>query len=526
MPSLPNHLRPSTRLAFLCLLALACQSAPPPAPAPVPLLLPADMQVSVGHYFGSILGGPRPQPLAASPSMSSAEEWSDTPVTGSELIVHARVLYLDELPVDDLQSLASKTLLVASPQDDRPIRGASMLAIGAGYSESETAAGLFGSWSAGAAGRSTTAHEYEGSLPSGLTWTLSFDLDELIVDPDNFLGEWPDRGSVRKRLRIALERPEDGAMGELTFGLGVSDLAPGSNEEDSEPRPPAEGGRPLGKRLQHEWILPDLVPTIDGSPLLVVLPSPFATGEGRAFALLLELKSAASGQEATEEQQAKQAAAEQLAWLDVQSTEEPEGEEDSSLALVGPKVRGLLHAFAAVSTAQNERELRAPLLHVSHASSAPLTRDLSLIADEETLRGWVDRIPQDALSANAEAIAWRLERSAWLYLAARSMKDSLPFELESMVLRHAGEVGRYPSTIEDAAKRASSQEHFMARLIAENRLFLEDTSVSARVRAYDWLMAKRLTPSGFDPLASKDERRAALANFAKEMAEYDMDTPR
>jgi hypothetical protein len=33
------------------------------------------------------------------------------------------------------------------------------------------------------------------------------------------------------------------------------------------------------------------------------------------------------------------------------------------------------------------------------------------------------------------------------------------------------------------------------------------------VRAYDWLAARGLAPEGYDPLASSDQRRAALARL-------------
>ncbi|HPF13861.1 MAG TPA: hypothetical protein PLJ12_06310, partial [Planctomycetota bacterium] len=79
-----------------------------------------------------------------------------------------------------------------------------------------------------------------------------------------------------------------------------------------------------------------------------------------------------------------------------------------------------------------------------------------------------------------------------------------------LLLRHGGEVGRYPSTIEDAALQSADRETMRKRLLLENRLFLEDSSPSARVRAFDWLVRQGEDLGAFDPLASPSARRDAL----------------
>jgi hypothetical protein len=88
--------------------------------------------------------------------------------------------------------------------------------------------------------------------------------------------------------------------------------------------------------------------------------------------------------------------------------------------------------------------------------------------------------------------------------------EKLPPELASVLTRFAGEAGRHDSSLEDLSKNAHSQDELAARMIAENLIYLEDNSPSARVRAFDWLTAHHHAPAGYDPLGPLKERRAAL----------------
>jgi hypothetical protein len=80
----------------------------------------------------------------------------------------------------------------------------------------------------------------------------------------------------------------------------------------------------------------------------------------------------------------------------------------------------------------------------------------------------------------------------------------------SLMLRHAGELGRFPTLIEDALAASNSCEQFSARLAYENQVFLSDASPAARVRAYDWLVVRGLAPVGYNPLGTRSVRRKAL----------------
>ena len=73
--------------------------------------------------------------------------------------------------------------------------------------------------------------------------------------------------------------------------------------------------------------------------------------------------------------------------------------------------------------------------------------------------------------------------------------------------------------IRELCAQSSGLDVFRQRLIVENRIFLEDSSPSARARANDWLGTMGAAPAGFDPLADREQRRAALREAAAAAAE-------
>ena len=116
---------------------------------------------------------------------------------------------------------------------------------------------------------------------------------------------------------------------------------------------------------------------------------------------------------------------------------------------------------------------------------------------------------------------WSLERGAWSLLVHATIaggdEDTAPVTPAetSLMLRHAGELGRFPTLIEDALAASSSCEQFSARLAYENQVFLSDASPAARVRAYDWLLVRGLAPADYDPLGTRSGRRKALESQAE-----------
>src|SRR5690606_39767088 len=87
---------------------------------------------------------------------------------------------------------------------------------------------------------------------------------------------------------------------------------------------------------------------------------------------------------------------------------------------------------------------------------------------------------------------------------------TLPPEMRTLLVLHAGEAGRRAASLEEALSAARSLEDLRSHLAAENAIYLEDNDPAARVRAFEWLSARGLAPSGYDPLAPAESRSAAL----------------
>ncbi len=484
--------------ASLLLLA-GCSSPPAPIPAPGPLQLPVNLQQSTHHHFGTLLEGARLGPQASSQATAAPRA----------LEIEIRIQFLEGHADEQLSSLAERTRMLATPQADNPLRGATRFAVGAGFATGQAASDLWASLEAGSAGRSTLAEPYCGALPEGLSTLYLLEVQELIEDPDNFLGEWPQREPVNKRLAVGLQLESEAGIG---IGIGFSDLALGDRTDEAG-APPPEGGSPHGAYLQHEWLVPDLQPELDGGPLVFVVPSPFATGEAKSCAIWIQARTAPAPS-AEDSQEVFQASIEHVLAA-ARATAKQLSEAQRSIAPQDLQLENLMRTYAALHETSDAARWRGLLLNIANSSEAPLTEDLAMIADERTLRDWVDSLP--ALAGRTQwtvtQLGWHVERSAWRFLAKQAMNEGLPLWLEALCLRHAGEVGRYPSTLERISQQSADRPAFYEYILIGNRLSLEDSNVSARVRAYDWLSRLDLAPKDFDPLGSAPDRRSALTAY-------------
>jgi hypothetical protein len=113
-------------------------------------------------------------------------------------------------------------------------------------------------------------------------------------------------------------------------------------------------------------------------------------------------------------------------------------------------------------------------------------------------------------------VGWLLDHAAYNLLAdllnTANMTNGAPMpdELAATLANHAGEAGRHPSSMQQILNRVGGRDEFNNRVLAENLIFLEDTSPASRVRAFDWLTARGHAPAGFDPLGTPRQRRQAL----------------
>lgn len=159
---------------------------------------------------------------------------------------------------------------------------------------------------------------------------------------------------------------------------------------------------------------------------------------------------------------------------------------------------------------------RAAWLHLAGALDAQMAQDYGFLATDEDLA----TVAQD-LHAKADAARLRAAEPASLglameghvmrHLALQGAEGKLEPQLHGLLLLHTGEVGRWPGTLDEALREARTLSALRTRFLRENESFLEDGNPAARVRAHDWLVARDLGVAGYDPLAEREVREAALA---------------
>jgi hypothetical protein len=169
---------------------------------------------------------------------------------------------------------------------------------------------------------------------------------------------------------------------------------------------------------------------------------------------------------------------------------------------------------SALGALTRNEELRPPLLFLATNTGAKIASDFILVADESNLGLMRDhvvtRLASQPNPSRPGDLGWILDRSALLIMIGQATKNTLPPEMASVLVLHAGEVGRHPDSLEDIVKSISNSADLKLRLIGENFIALEDSSPSARVRAYDWLKMQGKAPAEFDPMGDRKSRRDAI----------------
>lgn len=135
---------------------------------------------------------------------------------------------------------------------------------------------------------------------------------------------------------------------------------------------------------------------------------------------------------------------------------------------------------------------------------ATLSERLLLVGDPEFLeraRGsW-----RAALQAPPEQLGWRIEQ-----VTVRALLESEAPWCRALLLDRCGALGAEPLALRDSLDAARNLAGWEEQLRRENRYLLRNAMAGVRARAYDWLRARGLAPTGYDPFGPREARRAAL----------------
>lgn len=438
----------------LHLLVLAgCRT---PEPAPTPFAGPS-VKTSLRYFVGTSLSGPQE---------GKSSGGSLAPFT-LEVIAQERWAPLATLG----QAVGSQTRFLTVSAGQQPIRSVPRLA---------AAARIVQAVSPGqAATRCAVLSSREGVLERGVTAALRV--------------EQAAGGSTYLELQIH-RNPDD----QLQLAL----VAMGAKEPLDDVDNPVARSR-SAPELERELVLLDPLPGNAETSLTLLVPTPFASdpGEAIAFALVVGVPGGQDLPQLTDPAMA--AALEDLKRC---------GQSPAVLTTEPPSAfaTGLPPALDSLRHGPTQRQ---GLLHLARDASAPITEDLALVAEaaflQECCARILDRVKAQSAALDPHALALLLETSTLEYVADLLARDKLAPELQSVLVRQAGQAGRQAYSLEEAVK-AGSLAAVQARLIEENWIALEDNTPAARIRAFDWLRSRGQALEGYDPLAAPRDRRVAL----------------
>jgi hypothetical protein len=469
---------------LLAALLASCAATHPSDPPPAPALLP-----ELVHYAGSPLGGPAEDAGALTPDPATSYA-----LRARLYVLSHRAGVLHGDPDADPEGggegpfgpLSTHTRMAAAVRGDEPIRPAGDLGLAARIAGGEPARAWVTELEAAPGFERRLVAEFEGALPEGVTAALSLTSGEAL--------EVPGEGALRSRVALEIVRGPGGLEAALV-------------REERAAQPGETGAIDPAAPVQlREYGLLDLAPALDGAPLLLELLRAPGEPRGAPLCWVVELASAPADAQAhgrAHERMLAEAAANAR----------------SALARRSHVARAEAHGREiedALDALRGLRQARPALVFLAGATGADLAGDLALVTDDAALERYVKEVLESVPDAHAAAqqgatLGFVLESRAWAFLTRGMDEQPLAPEVLGMLIAHGGELARSPGAIEDLLLGAKDLDSLQARIVQENRDALEDANAGVRVRACDWLAARSLAPSGYDPLGPQAQRRQALA---------------
>jgi hypothetical protein len=484
------------------MLLVGCAASKPGLGVPLPI--PAGISVEARRYPGNALEGPL----------------KTTVDIGSDLVtVSFALYYLEHSPAQDLPLLAEQSGFVADLNQEAPLQATPLLGARTSIGRGEEAESIRSTITSGGAGRFALVKEKELALPIGVTAVLGGRATDVVMAPPASWDPDPVVQIFDREVSLHISRAADHADLELLLILAgpVPSMSyDPDNEVPEETTPPRRisinermSGREAPPRwiARHEFVQPREPLSCDGESLVFLVRSPFDQFSERIFVLFAEAR--------TSDRPLSEADREALRSELAASTELVQAQ------CQGPDVAEVRNQLLieALGRLTDIRERRRSLILLADRVGARLGIDFALIADETLLIDYLERIDRsvdELKSFSDERLAWLLERRVYALLIDQLISAEAPPELLAILLRHAGEVARYSTTIEEILASSESLADLDRQLSRSNFLFLEDPDPSSRVRAFDWLAIRGETPDGYDPLAPIAERRAVLLRIEEE----------
>ena len=446
------------------------------------------------------LGGPAPSvtvDLAYSRrsifSNGSSVEVNNVQLDNS-LRLHMQVLAMADVPSNLLDPIQEHIRLVLMSPQRNMLSPAAHLTPGTRYGFGDATWGFLRDLAEGVGGDVRTVAEKNAILPQGVMVDLSI---ESKAGP-NPLGN-------RFRVLITRGREPDPHQAEtprdiVKMAIRRSATIPGEDQsltpnvtqwQDPAPK--------FNKVIQRAFLNPIAIG--DLRHVAFVMPFAWDSPGARALVLLVTLERVPDPARDPDLRQAFTQCVHML---------KEEAIEMSSISGEGVSWSGCLRSLDMLVESGNWRRA---LVHLVETTPTALARDVALAAGDslaQDLAGRVHRAHMDTPVRGPTALGWLLEQQAYLFLLDADDQDLLDLPLETLLIRHAGQLGRQRHPLRETLIAARDRADFQRRLLHENQITLEDMSPSSRVRAFEWLTKQGQAPDGYDPLASARQRRAAL----------------
>ncbi|MFO0984623.1 MAG: hypothetical protein U1E76_23350 [Planctomycetota bacterium] len=458
------------RVLPVLLLAGASSCASPPEPQP---LMPPAALATVRY---------RDESLGAD---------ADAAFAGARL-VSVTWLVLEKLPAAVLESVPATAPFLATTTGPRPFLAAASL----------FDAARFGSIADAATFRADLGVRH---APIATAQALLLKNATTIVE----------LGAVRRapgddaRASVALDLRGDGSTGAVEVSavltqVGAPPAALAAEELD------ATGA--ILPALQRELALLDRRERRPCDRWALVIASPFAARPPQAIAAIVEITAADASDAAAR-------AAAQASYRAALVERSPSSVPASLPAVPSSSAQDVPAAMAtAVEALADASHQRRALCYLASATDSALVLDLALAVEapelEELASAMRAALGAQGATQDLGAVRFALEQRAWRMLTAQLEKSEVTPVLDAILVRHAGEAGRHHDVLSRVLASAHGSTELDAALVGANREFLDDTSLAARARAFDWLARRELAPVGFEPMGASKDRRAVLERDA------------
>jgi hypothetical protein len=450
----------------LCASSAACRTTDS-KPRPLPLEIGGD------HFVGTIHTGPLAV-RSGSESPPIAPWW-----------IEVQVSYVAAPAAEGSVGLSTRTRQVFAERGGEPLRSRSELA--SGWLCTSTAA--------------EPADEFANARRTDPLWpgtTTLWHLRRQTRADEPSAALWED-----VEIQVSRKAGDRGEAAELALVLEGRVVARPESEEGEARKAPAQANEPV---LEREHLVLESDPFAGGEPLSIFLPASNRKFPAGGFEIRISRVAPPPGDELAA------------------ALERGRSELDASLARAkaGSSRITTAEGFhfesgSALPALDDPRLRRGALAFLAQVTGAELAGDLAIAAEPDRLADFVAELRgrlrgSGADEAGSPSLGWILERSAYAWLAARALdeKHALSPEMSTLLVVHAGELGRFPELLRDAALECDGLPALARRLVDENRIFLEDADPAARLRAFEWLRDRGASPESFDPLGPLAERRAAL----------------